>query len=386
MFAISSAVVRPTVVVQASAAGSKQKTTKAAAAPRPLLGVLASVPASIPGVALAFDKGQAESIAKTIEDDEQAIVSVFSKAVEAANAAKEALDPVAKEYGAPIVSELNKDVSKAAAELNKVAAPVVEKELNIVSRELSKDVDGTRKAVDQSLKAAEGAIKSSGVDVDPLVSASKQVGSVAKDAVNTAEPVLTKAFNDAVYFAQHLDSAVITAASAVGILAVATAPLWVPGAIKAARGYAGDISAVKTYDEVSKGEAYLVDLRTSKVQERGIPSLPRGNSRLILVEPETILDGTLRARVNDAEKLETQSTALIISSLKKISKSSKVILMGPKAVPVATALTARGFSGVFVMEGGFEKKRGWVDSGLATEPGPSPPKETEVVEAKLLPF
>ena len=375
MFAMSSAVVRPTVVAQASAAGSKQKTTKAAAAPRPLLGVLASVPVSIPGVALAFDKEQAESIAKTIEDEEQTILSVFNKAVEAANAAKESLDPVAKEYGAPIA----RDVSKAAVELNKAAAPVVKKELDIVSRELSKDVDAT-------LKAAGGAIKSSGVDVDPLVGASKQVGSVAKDAVNTAEPTLMKAFNDAVYFAQHLDSAVITAASAVGILAVATAPLWVPGAVKAARGYAGDISAGKTYDEVSNGKAYLVDLRTSKVQERGIPSLPRGNSRLILVEPETILDGTLRARVNDAEKLETQSTALIISSLKKISKSSTVILMGPKAVPVATALTARGFSGVFVMEGGFEKKRGWVDSGLATEPGPSPPEETEVVEAKLLPF
>ena len=270
-------------------------------------------------------------------------------------------------------------MSRAAAEINKAAAPVVKKELDIVTRELSKDVDGT-------LKAAGDAIKSTGIDVEPLVGASKQVGSVAKEAVNTAEPALLKAFQDAVYFAQHLDSAVVTAASAVGILAVATAPLWVPGAVKAARGYAGDISAVKTYDEVSKGEAILVDLRTSKVQERGIPSLPRGNGRLILVEPETISDGTLRGRLRDVESLETQSTAIIISALKKISKTSKVVLMGPKAVPVAAALSARGFSSVFVMEGGFDKKRGWIDSGLATEPGPTPPKEIEVVEAKLLPF
>jgi hypothetical protein len=130
------------------------------------------------------------------------------------------------------------DVSKAAAEINRAAAPVVKKSADLVARELSKDVDST-------LKAAAGAIKSSGIDVEPLVGASKQAGSAAKEAVNTAEPVFLKAFGDAVSFVQHLDSAVITAASAVGIVAVATAPLWVPAAAKAVRGYAVGLYKLK---------------------------------------------------------------------------------------------------------------------------------------------
>lgn len=149
---------------------------------------------------------------------------------------------------------------------------------------------------------------------------------------------------------------------------------------------AGNISAVKAYDEVCTGEAFLIDLRQSKAQEKGVPSLPRGNGRLILVEPETVSDAALRGRMQDVAGLETQSTAVVISALKKLSKSSKVILMGPQAAPVAAALAARGFGSVFVMDGGFDKKRGWIDSGLSTEAGPSPPREIEVVEAKLLPF
>lgn len=41
---------------------------------------------------------------------------------------------------------------------------------------------------------------------------------------------------------------------------------------------------------------------------------------------------------------------------------------------------------VFISDGAFDKIRGWIDSGLTTETGPCPPKEIEVVEAKLLPF
>lgn len=41
---------------------------------------------------------------------------------------------------------------------------------------------------------------------------------------------------------------------------------------------------------------------------------------------------------------------------------------------------------MFISDGAFDKIRGWIDSGLNTETGPCPPKEIEVVEAKLLPF
>jgi hypothetical protein len=86
----SAAAVRP-AVVRASAAGkrSKRASSKAAVVPKKnvvLLGALSSVPASIPAVAFAFDKEQAESIAKNIEDDGQAFLSLFNRGAEAVNA------------------------------------------------------------------------------------------------------------------------------------------------------------------------------------------------------------------------------------------------------------------------------------------------------------
>lgn len=393
MLTVMSAVRPGAAVVRASAADKAGKqTSKSAPAvagqstrakKAAILSGLAAVPASLPSGALALDREQAESIAKTIEDGQQGILSLFGKVTDAANVAAEAVSPVTKEYVAPFASEATKQASRAVEEINKAATPVVKKSLETVSKEIEKDSVSALKAAQTTVDSA---IKSTGVDVDPLIGVSKKAGTIAKDAATTAQPTVVKAFNDAVSYVQHLDHAVITAAAAVGIFAAATAPLWGPSAVKALRGYAGDINAVKAYDEVNKGEAFLIDLRSAKAQEKGIPSLSRGRSRLFLIEPETVSDGAIRSRVKDVEGLEIKSTAVVIAALKKLSKTSKVILMGPKAVPVATALSAKGFSNVFVMSGGFDKKRGWVDSGLAVEAGPQPAKEIETIEGKLLPF
>jgi 3-mercaptopyruvate sulfurtransferase SseA len=61
-----------------------------------------------------------------------------------------------------------------------------------------------------------------------------------------------------------------------------------------------------------------------------------------------------------------------------------VILMGSTAAPVAAVLSALGLSGVHVMEGGFERRRGWVESGLATEAALGAPTETQTIVGQLL--
>jgi hypothetical protein len=64
-------------------------------------------------------------------------------------------------------------------------------------------------------------------------------------------------------------------------------------------------------------------------------------------------------------------TALQIANLKRLSKSSTLLLMDKadgQAKAVAKALAARGFGKVFIVQGGFEGRGGWVQSKLQVKP------------------
>jgi hypothetical protein len=64
-------------------------------------------------------------------------------------------------------------------------------------------------------------------------------------------------------------------------------------------------------------------------------------------------------------------TALQIANLKRLSKSSTLLLLdknGGQAKAVAKALSARGYGKVFIVQGGFEGRGGWVQSKLQIKP------------------
>jgi hypothetical protein len=324
-------------------------------------------PAAFPAAALAVDKDAIESFVSAVESDKDVVLSLFSKVADAASAAKDALAPVADQL-APVAREVTKEGAVVAREVTTKAAPVVKS----IGAEAGKNVD-------VAIKAAQGAVKSTGIDTAPIESVSKSAAGVAKSAASAAEPALVGALNSVNDYITHLPSAVTTGASALAALAVVTSPLWWDAFVRSARGYAGDVTAVQAYDDAVSGSAYIVDLRSVKAQERGVPKVRGG--RVLLVPPVTVDDGALRGRLADAAALEIRSTAVVVAALKKIGKSSRVILMGPSAKAVAGALTAMGFGEVYVMEGEFDKKRGWVESGLATEAGPE-----AAAEAKSLAF
>ena len=65
--------------------------------------------------------------------------------------------------------------------------------------------------------------------------------------------------------------------------------------------------------------------------------------------------------------MEADSTARIIAALKKVSKGKPVVLLDANASlakQVARKLSALGFGNVYVVEGGFDGRGGWVSSGL----------------------
>jgi rhodanese-related sulfurtransferase len=66
-----------------------------------------------------------------------------------------------------------------------------------------------------------------------------------------------------------------------------------------------------------------------------------------------------------------QVTAIQIASLKRLGRGSKVLLLdrtGSTAKTVAKELSKRGFGRVYVIDGGFDGRNGWVGSKLLVKP------------------
>lgn len=73
-------------------------------------------------------------------------------------------------------------------------------------------------------------------------------------------------------------------------------------------------------------------------------------------------------------EVEAESTALIISQLKRVSKGKPVIIIDSNhsvAKLVAKKLSGLGFGQVYTVYGGFDGRGGWVSSGLSTSDAPT---------------
>lgn len=69
--------------------------------------------------------------------------------------------------------------------------------------------------------------------------------------------------------------------------------------------------------------------------------------------------------MRDPSYIESQVTALQIASLKRIGRGTRVLLLdrnGASAKAVAKELARRGFGRVYVIEGGFDGRGGYVQS------------------------
>lgn len=73
-------------------------------------------------------------------------------------------------------------------------------------------------------------------------------------------------------------------------------------------------------------------------------------------------------------EVEAESTALIISQLKRVAKGKTVIIIDSNhslSKLVAKKLSGLGFSQVYTVFGGFDGRGGWVSSGLSTSDAPT---------------
>lgn len=271
----------------------------------------------------------------------------FSAAVTAAEYAADAFETVrpglssAIEQATPIVKQSYQEVSKVAGPAISSAVPVI--------------TSTTKNLLDQS-----------GLDVSGLQTTTDSTVRTATEAYTAATPTINKIIS----FLTTTEPETL-AKGGVGLVG---AYYLLPVALKALfgslRGYSGELSAPKAVDLVSQSDnAILVDLRSSKEKGAvGVPDVP-SNARGRFVELESAeIERRLRGQLRDANAVEAQITALEVAALKRVNRSSTLILLdrnGSQSKQVAKELSRLGFGAVYIVEGGFS---GWSASKLQIRP------------------
>ncbi|KIZ04855.1 hypothetical protein MNEG_3102 [Monoraphidium neglectum] len=300
-------------------------------------------------------------------------------AVDAVDATVSAVTEVVKAGGSAVRSgiDLLGSAAQALKEGYDVASPYIQQGVEAVTPAVKEAVKVTSEVAGPAINKAvpivqdtlTGVVKSSGVDLDAVAKTGANVAKTATDGAVAAKPVLEQILS-------FLSSSSPVELAEYGLGAVALyllSPLLLGGLLGGIRGYAGDITAVQALEAINgDSNAVIVDIRTPKEKETsGIPDVPGGGNKLVAVEYATIEDKKLRGSLRDAGFIEAQVTAIQIASLKRLGRGSKVLLLdrtGSTAKTVAKELSKRGFGRVYVIDGGFDGRNGWVGSKLLVKP------------------
>ncbi len=278
----------------------------------------------------------------------------------------ERFSPVAKDVGEAL-SGVAKVAGALTAPLLRAAAPVLK----------------------ASGHAAEDFLAGQGLNARVIVDGVKSAGAAAEGALTGAAPAAEKAASAA---AAAGPVALAQAAAALGVLYVVGPPL-VRAITTSARGYAGEVSPPAALDAVARGgDAVLIDLRSAREKEAaGLPDLPAGGlggggGRYLEVEAAVVEDRRLRGALRDPGAVERRVTALQVAALKRLGKSTRILLLdrngGGGAKGVARELAGSlGFKRVYVVAGGFG---GWVGAKLKTRLASSVSR-VEVLPSVVLP-
>lgn len=275
------------------------------------------------------------------------------------------------------------DVAGAGAQKAKealdVASPYVKSAADTVAPYAKTAADVLKDAAGPALRSAQPTLQSSlsdaqkllqqqGLDTAAVQGASQQATSQASGLFAQAKPILS----EAVHFVQTTPPGLLAeyAFGALGVYLLGPKVLGL--AFGGLRGYAGDVSAPAALDLVStRGNTFIVDLRSEREKENGGALDIPGNGRLIELEYAEVGDRKLRSQLRNVSGLELQVTAMEVAALKKIGKGSTLLLLdrnGGQSRAVAKQLRQKGFKRAFVVSGGFG---GWTGAKLRVKPSSS---------------
>eukprot|EP00199_Chlamydomonas_sp_CCMP681_P002405 CAMPEP_0119107104 /NCGR_PEP_ID=MMETSP1180-20130426/7951_1 /TAXON_ID=3052 ORGANISM="Chlamydomonas cf sp, Strain CCMP681" /NCGR_SAMPLE_ID=MMETSP1180 /ASSEMBLY_ACC=CAM_ASM_000741 /LENGTH=390 /DNA_ID=CAMNT_0007092541 /DNA_START=35 /DNA_END=1207 /DNA_ORIENTATION=- len=289
------------------------------------------------------------------------------------------------EAGVKVLQQGYDVVEPVVAEAVRNALPVVEQVYNAVEPVV---VDAFRSAAPVAQDASQ-ALQRTGFDAQAV----SDVTSTVTSTVNTAATAVSPYVNQAVQFVSTNDPVTLAEYGIGAAVLITLAPPLLGTFFGSFRGYAGELFAAAALDALMEDkDVVLIDIRSLKEKDgSGIPDLPSfASSKSLEVEYAVTEDKKLRGQLRDPSSIEAQITALQIASLKKIGKGTKVILLdryGPAARTVAKELARKGYGRVYVIDGGFDGRGGWVQSKLQIKPASTlqslaPPSATRSIFAR----
>lgn len=245
----------------------------------------------------------------------------------------------------------------------KAAAPYIQNAFNVGTEILAPVVTFVILQVEKSLQFI-------GLDTEKAVQVLKAIDVVVKKAIQQTAKALEPVASSILESIQATNSAPLFRAAGVVLLLYFMAPPLFSSVASAARGYKGDFSALQAFDMIIKRDYLLVDVRTEKEKRNsGIPGLPRYAVNKLLFVPVEELSLKFKGQLRDYRKAEAEVAAIKISYLKRINKSSKVLILdryGDMAKSVARSLTKLGIKNTWVVIDGFDGGRGWIQSRMGT--------------------
>ncbi|MCO5587599.1 hypothetical protein L7F22_041548 [Adiantum nelumboides] len=222
--------------------------------------------------------------------------------------------------------------------------------------------------VDGLILPTEKSLQSLGYDTRPTVDALKMFSLAVKQTCKQLFKVLETLFPNI----SPTRSTYLIRATGIFVAIYLLVPFVIQMLAHAVRGYKGELSALQALDMVLKRGYLLIDIRTEKEKfKSGIPSLPQNVMNSILFVPIEDLSLKFKGQLRDYRRAEAEVAAIKISFLRRINKSSKLVILdryGDVAKLVARSLTRFGFRNSWVITDGFDGGRGWVQSRLSTAP------------------
>ncbi|MBA0757236.1 hypothetical protein Gotri_020346 [Gossypium trilobum] len=289
-----------------------------------------------------------EQIISSLNEVEKTIDQVQEASSSALDVAQQIFDVVGKvlkpaiDAGVPIAQ-------KAGEEALKVASP----------------------AISEASKKAQEAFQGTGLDTEPVLSAAKTAADAAKQTtkvIEVAKPIASSTM-ETITSAEPIT--IVATGGALFVAYLLIPPIWSFISYNL-RGYkGGDLTPAQALDLISTQNYVMIDIRSEKDKDRaGVPRLPSSAKNRMVAIPLEELPSKLRSLVRNTKKVEAEIAALKISYLKKISKSSNIVIMDSycdSAKTVARTLASLGFNNCWVVADGFSGRKGWLQSRLGTD-------------------
>lgn len=219
-------------------------------------------------------------------------------------------------------------------------------------------------------KKAQEALEASGMSTEPIVTAAKTVADAAKQtsmAIEGAKPIASTTV-DTISSADPI--VIVGTVGALFLAYLLLPPIWSVISYSL-RGYKGTLTPAQALDLISTQNYLMVDIRSEKDKDKaGVPRLPSDAQNRMIAIPLEELPSKLKGLVRNVKRVEAEIAALKISFLKRINKSSNIVIMdsySDSAKIVARVLTSLGFKNCWIVADGFSGSKGWLQSRLGTD-------------------